>query len=528
MSSKKKLVVIGNGMAGARTVEEILKRGGDKLFDITMFGDEPYGNYNRIMLSNVLNGAQQPSDIFLNPLSWYEDNNIRLHTSTRVASINRDEKTVTSADGMETPYDTLLIATGSRPFLPKLDGLHRADGEMMGGVFAFRTIDDCRKIAGRATKCRRALVLGGGLLGLEAARGLLKFGAEVHVAHIGSHVMNNQLDPAAGVMLKSALTKLGVHVHLGKQAVEVVGDDDITAVLFRDDTVIECDMLVISAGITPNVEIGRDCGLTVNRAIVVDDRMQAVDDPHIFVVGECAEHRGKVYGLVAPLWEQGQVIAEHLTGQKPESRYHGSKIATKLKTAGVSLTTMGIVEPELDDDEVVLYSESKRGIYQKLILRDGIPVGGIMLGDTDKAASLIQAFDHGTPVVDNRREALFDTPVRVKLENPLLLMPDEAKVCNCMGLSKGQVRRCVEAGNTTLPMVQTACKAGMGCGSCKPLVQDIITWVTDGAAPPPSTASVDPPPPSLASITGLPFDKPEVAGALKTLIREMVNWACAD
>jgi len=372
-------------------------------------------------------------------------------------------------------------------------------------------------------------VLGGGLLGLEAARGLLKFGVEVHVAHIGSHVMNNQLDPAAGAMLKFALTKLGVHLHLSKRATEVLGGDDVTAVRFEDDTVIECDMLVISAGITPNVEIARDCGLTVNRAIVVDDRMQSVDDPHIFVVGECAEHRGKVYGLVAPLWEQGQVIAEHLTGQKPESVYQGSKIATKLKTAGVSLTTMGIVEPEFDDDEVVLYSESKRGIYQKLILRDGIPVGGIMLGDTDKAASLIQAFDHGTPVVDNRREALFDTPVRVKAENPLLLMPDEAKVCNCMGLSKGAIRRCVEAGNTTLPMVQTACKAGMGCGSCKPLVQDIITWVTDGTTPPSTMPEcVDAPPASITSITGLPVDNPEVAGALKTLIREMVNWACKD
>ena len=529
MSLKQKLVVIGNGMAGARTVEEILKRGGRGQFDITMFGDEPHGNYNRIMLSNVLSGAQQPADIFLNPIPWYAENGIKLHAPSRVVDIDRAAKTVTADDGRVTPYDILLIATGSRPFLPNLDGLYDGDGQMKGGVFAFRTIDDCRKIAGRANKCRRALVLGGGLLGLEAARGLLKFGVEVHVAHIGGHVMNSQLDSASGSMLKTALTKLGVHVHLNKRAIAVDGDEEITGVRFQDGTAIECDMLVIAAGITPNVEIAKACGLTVNRAIVVDDRMQSIDDPSIFVVGECAEHRGKVYGLVAPLWEQGQVIAEHLTGQKSEATYQGSKVATKLKAAGVSLTTMGLIEPELDDDEVVLYSETRRGIYQKLILRDGIPVGGIMLGDTDKAASLIQAFDHGTPIVENRREALFDAPVRTKAENPLLVMPDDAKVCNCMGLSKGAIRRCVEAGNTTLPMVQTACRAGMGCGGCRPLVEEIITWVTDGDTPAPAaTAPVVDCPPAIASMAGLPLDNPEVAVALKTLIREMVNWACKD
>ena len=556
MSDKKKLVVIGNGMAGARTVEEILRRGPGQ-FEITMFGDEPYGNYNRIMLSNVLSGAQQPSDIFLNPLEWYRENGITLYAPARVTAIDRDRRTVVADNGVEAHYDILLFATGSRPFMPKLDGLTNAEGELKGGIFGFRTIDDCRKIAGRANKCRRALVLGGGLLGLEAARGLLKFGVDVHLAHIAPHLMNAQLDPAAGAILKKSIAKLGVHIHLNKRAVAVLGDDEtITGVRFeesgspfpggergrgrgldslpfregagvgQDGSIVECDMLVVSAGITPNVELARDCGLTINRAVVVDDRMQSVDDDRIFVVGECAEHRGKVYGLVAPLWEQGRIIAEHLTGSRPGAVYHGSKVATKLKAAGISLATMGIVEPEFDDDEVVLYSESKRGIYQKLILRDGIPVGGILLGDTDKAASLIQAFDHGTPIVDNRREALFDNPVPGKDENPLLLMPDEAKVCNCMGLTKGAIRRCVEAGNTTLPMVQSACKAGMGCGSCKPLVQEIITWVAgDAPVDTPPTPSTPAP---AALISALPFDKPEVAGAVKTLIRELVNWACAD
>jgi len=528
MSGKKKLVVVGNGMAGARTVEEILRRGGAQLFDITIFGDEPYGNYNRIMLSNVLSGVMMPADIFLNPLSWYEENNIHLHSSVRVTEIDRDAKTVTGDSGIVVPYDVLLIATGSRPFMPPVEGLNGPGSEIKRGVFTFRTIDDCHKIAGCANKCGKALVIGGGLLGLEAARGLLKFGVEVHVAHIGAHLMNNQLDAASGAMLKKTLIPMGIQTHLSKRTVKFLGGESLTGVMFDDGTTLECDMAVISAGITPNVEIARECGLTVNRAIVVDDQMRSIDDGNIFAVGECAEHRGKVYGLVAPLWEQGLVLAEHLTGQKPSAAYHGSKVATKLKAAGVALATMGVTEPEFDTDEVALYSESRRGIYQKLILRDDVLIGGILLGDTDKAASLIQAFDRGTPLPENRRIALFDSVEAPpeKPESKLLVMPDDAKVCNCMSLTKGQIRKCVEAGNTTLPMVQAACKAGMGCGSCKPLVQDVITWVTgEAVAPEPSASIVDSTPKALA---GIPLGNPEVADALKILIREVVNWACKD
>ena len=362
---KQKLVVVGNGMAGARTVEEILARGGGEQFQITMFGDEPYGNYNRILLSNVLNGTQDAADIFLNPLEWYQENDVTLHAPARVTHVDRARQQVLSDDGQVTPYDKLLIATGSRPFIPPMEGLTTSSGEDKHGVFVFRTIDDCHKIAGYATKCRRAAVIGGGLLGLEAARGLINYGVEVHVIHLSPWLMNNQLDAAAGKILTAIMEKMGVHVHLEKATAAILGDDSATGLLFKDGSVLDCDMVVISTGIKPNVEIARDCGLTVERAIVTDDQMRSVDDPNVYVVGECAQHRGRVYGLVAPLWEQGQALADHITERNTNAAYHGSKIATKLKVMGVELASMGITEPVDDRDEVVTFSEPKRGMYKK-------------------------------------------------------------------------------------------------------------------------------------------------------------------
>ena len=397
-SDKQKLVVIGNGMAGARTVEEILARGGGEQFEITMFGDEPYGNYNRILLSNVLNGSQDPSEIFLNPLEWYAENNVTLHTSARVMRIDRARKQVHSDDGQVTPYDKAIIATGSRPFIPPMEGLQTPEGEDKHGVFVFRTLDDCHKIAGYANKCRKAAVIGGGLLGLEAARGLINYGVEVHVIHLSEHLMNQQLDPAAGAILKGIMEKMGIHVHTMKSTTRVLGEDSVTGLEFKDGTTLDCDMVVISTGIKPNAEIGHACGLTVERAIVTDNQMRSVDDPDIYVVGECAQHRGRVYGLVAPLWEMGQVLADHITGRNENAAYHGSKIATKLKVMGVELASMGVTEPTDERDEVVTFSEPKRGTYKKLIIRDGMLIGAMMLGDLSKVAYLMQAFDRGTPL----------------------------------------------------------------------------------------------------------------------------------
>ena len=324
------------------------------------------------------------------------------------------------------------------------------------------------------------------------------------------------------------MEKLGIHVHLNKATAAVLGEENVTGLAFQDGTTLDCDMVVISTGIKPNIELAHDCGLSVERAIVVDNQMRSVDDPDVYVVGECAQHRGRVYGLVAPLWEMGQVLADHITGRNENAAYHGSKIATKLKVMGVELASMGVTEPEQATDEVVVYSEPKRGIYQKLILRDDVLLGAILLGDVEKSAFMIQAFDRAMPLDPDRRTLLFDLgSAKLGDENKLLAMPDDALVCKCAGVSKGQIRRCVEGGCGTLIQVQEATRGGMGCGSCKPLIQEIVAWVHEenGIVLPiasetaPSTSA---PPAFLA---GLPLGKPEVAGAIKVLVREMIAWA---
>ncbi|HUQ92713.1 MAG TPA: nitrite reductase large subunit NirB [Bryobacteraceae bacterium] len=498
-------MVIGNGMAGARTVEEILARGGGERFDIAMFGDEPYGNYNRIMLSNVLNGSSDASEIFLNPLAWYHENDIKLHAGVLVTEILRKVKYAIGTKGKSERYDKLIIATGSRPFVPPMEGIRTAKGSPKPGVFVFRTLDDCRRIADYAGRGGRAAVIGGGLLGLEAARGLQNFGMEVHVVHIASHLMGQQLDSQAGAILKSTIERMGIRVHLDKNIVAALGDPHVTGLQFKDGSTLYCDMVVISAGNQPNVELGRRCGLTVERAMVVDNHMRSVDDPSIYVVGECAQHRGQVYGLVAPLWEQAKVLADQITGRNPEAAYHGSKVATKLKVMGVELASMGITEPAAED-EIVQFTEPKKGTYKKLIIRNGRLIGAILLGYISKAAYLMQAFDRGAPLPDERLSLLFDIgapPQKVTI----LEMPAEAQVCNCNGVSKGAILRCVENGKRSAKSVMEATRAGMGCGSCKSEVQEIVAWACQG--------QVEEDPAANYYVPGVPLAKPELMIAIR-------------
>ncbi|MGI4792371.1 MAG: nitrite reductase large subunit NirB, partial [Janthinobacterium lividum] len=407
-----------------------------------------------------------------------------------------------------TAYETRRIAPGSRPFVPPREGLETPEGDPKHGVFVFRTIDDCHKIAGYATKCRKAAVIGGGLLGLEAARGLINYGVEVHVIHISGHLMNQQLDPAAGAILRNIMEKMGIHVHTMKATTRVLGEDSVTGLEFQDGTTLDCDMVVISTGIKPNAEIGMECGLTVERAIVTDNQMRSVDDPEVYVVGECAQHRGRVYGLVAPLWEMGQVIADHITGRNDNAAYHGSKIATKLKVMGVELASMGVTEPQDDRDEVVTFAEPKRGTYKKLIIRDGILIGAMMLGDLNKVAYLMQAFDRGTPLPEERLSLLFDIGAP-STQATMLEMPDTAQICNCNGVSKGQIRKCVESGKRSLKMVMDTTRAGAGCGSCKKLVQEVVEWACEG--------QVEEDPSIHYYVPGVPYSKPELVEQIMAL-----------
>src|SRR5216683_3162676 len=476
----QQMVVIGNGMAGARAVEEVLARGGADQFEITIFGEEHYGNYNRILLSNVLSGSQDASEIFLNPISWYRDNRIRLHAGARINRIYRPGKRVRVADtGRIVPYDKLLIATGSRPFIPPISGLSMPDGSLKPGAYAFRTIDDCHQIIEKARRSQRAVVIGGGLLGLEAARGLANHGCEVHVVHLARHLMEQQLDPTGGAILKTTIERLGLHVHLEKSTTTILGEDHVAGLAFKDGTTLDCDMLVVSAGIKPNSELGMTCGLTVERAIVVDDHMRSVDDPDVYVVGECAQHRGRVYGLVAPLWDQGKVFADHITEKNTSSVYLGSKLATKLKVMGIELASMGATEPSEERDEVIQFTEPKKGTYKKLIVRDGRLVGSILMGDISKAAYLMQAFDRDSPLPEERLSLLFDlgTPsAKITLDE----MPADAQVCNCNGVTKSAIGACVAAGKRSTKAVMDATRAGMGCGSCKSMVNEVVEWFCGG------------------------------------------------
>jgi nitrite reductase (NADH) large subunit len=478
MRQRKRLVVIGNGMAGARLVEEVVSRDAEG-FEIAMFGDEPYGNYNRILLSGVLAGTHDPRDIFINPLAWYEEFGVRLHAGVRAVQIDRVNRVVLGSDGCLEPYDDLVIATGSTPFIPAVDGLLTETGTYRDGVF--------------------------GLLGLEAARGLLQLGVDVHVVHLMGHLMEVQLDQPAGAMLRTAMDRLGVTTHLARRTTAVIGDGGVAGLMFDDGSRLDCEMVVLSAGIRPNVSLARDAGLAVERGIVVGDDLRTATDPAIHAIGECAQHRGQVYGLVAPLWEQGQVLADRLTAKDTDVVYTGSRVSTKLKVMGIDLAVMGENGHE-PDDEVVHYSEPSRGVYKKLVVRDGRLASAILLGDPDSAPMLQQAFDRGLPLPESRAELLF--PV-MRADAPLsaATLPDDAQICNCNGVTKGQLRTAVAGGCRTLRTLCDKTRAGTGCGSCKAQVQQVLEAVAgDEVADDPAAHYYVP---------GIPLRKPELVAEIR-------------
>jgi len=505
-SGRERLVVIGNGMAGARTVEEILQRGGGCSFEIAVIGDEPYGNYNRIMLSGVLAGSQDAKEIFLNPLEWYRDNEVTLRAGVRVTEIDRFAKKVLADDGSVSSYDKLIIATGSRSFFPPIKGLMNPDGAMKTGVFGFRTIDDCNRMASYAEGHRRVAVIGGGLLGLEAARGMVSRGLEVHLVHQSGHLMNMQLDAQGGGVLKASVEKLGLQVHLDKATAEVRGAHTVTGLSFSDGTELDCDMLIVACGIRPNSELAARGGLSVERAIVVDDQMRCLDEPDIYAVGECAQHRGQVYGLVAPLWEQAKVLADHITGKDVHAEYRGSRLATKLKVMGVELAVMGLKGPERTDDEFLQFCEPKRGVYKTVVVRDGRLVGASLLGDVSKVSFLTQAFDRATALPEERLSLLFDlgTP---EVGVGIAELADDAQVCNCNGVAKGAITACVASGRRSIKAVMDATRAGSGCGACRDMVAGIVDWACEGAA--------DDDPSTAYYVPGVPLAKPALIEAVR-------------
>ncbi|MFE5704522.1 nitrite reductase large subunit NirB [Rhodococcus koreensis] len=483
--SSSKLLVVGNGMAGARTVEEILNRDGRERFEITMIGDEPYGNYNRIMLSHVLSGeaAVDDEDLILNPMGWYTANGVKLHAGDRAVALDRFAKTVTCESGRVVDYDVLIIATGSNTFFPNMDGLREHDGRLARGVFGFRNIADTNGMLqmAQARDDVSAVVIGGGLLGLEAAYGLRTQGLTVNVVHSPGHLMNQQLDERGGSVLRAEIEKLGVGVHTSMRTTAVMRDEAglVTGVSFVDGSTLAADMVVVTAGIRPNTELARAAGLVVERGVVVDDQMRCEDEGSVYAVGECAQHRGETYGLVAPVWEQSVILAEVLTGSNPEAAYVGTRTTTKLKVAGVDVAAMGVKGPETADDEFVQYYEPRSGTYKSLVVRDGKLIGATLMGDISKAGFLTQAFDGKVPLPEERISMLFDVGAP-SAATSVADLPDDLQVCNCNGVSKGDLVACVHSGAKTLTDVCAQTRAGKGCGSCKGLVADIVACAAGG------------------------------------------------
>jgi NAD(P)H-nitrite reductase large subunit len=495
VSSKRRLVVVGNGMAGARLVEEVLARDGGARHQITVFGDEPCGNYNRILLSSVLARSHDPQSIFLNPLPWYAANGVKLHAGVRVKSIDVRAKQAVGADGTVEAYDTLVVATGSKPLIPPIDGLSPGSAiarrrkrepatgvAFKRGIFVFRTLDDCNRILAFVNRVRRAAVIGGGLLGLEAARGLVNAGLDVHVVHLMPHLMETQLDGRGAQVLRQQLEQMGVRVHLEKTTTAVLGDDEVTGLAFKDGSTLDCEMVVIAAGIRPNVAVAVEAGLQVRRGIVVGDDLTCEGVPDVCAIGECAEHRGRVYGLVAPLWEQAHVLADRLSGKNPQALYTGSRPSTKLKVVGVDLAVMGDKDAIEEDDEVVTYAEPSRGVYKKLVVRNNRLAGAIVLGDGAIVPSLLRIFGESSVIPENRADLLFRAPAVVP--PPAETIPDTTLICNCNGVTKAQIIESVLQGARSVGGVSDATRACTGCGSCRSEVQSIVDVACHGLVAP--------------------------------------------
>ena len=475
---KMKLVMVGNGMAGVRTLEELLKIAPD-LYDITVFGAEPHPNYNRILLSPVLAGEQTLDEIVLNPLSWYEENGIRLHLGKKVVEVDRTRRIVRAADGTEAEYDRLLLATGSHPFILPVPG------KDLEGVIAYRDIADTQAMIDAASKYKHAVVIGGGLLGLEAANGLMLRGMQVTVVHIMPSLMERQLDTTAGTLLQKSLEERGLKFLMGAQTQALIGGKDgrVMAVQFKDGTEIPADLVVMAAGIRPNTELAEKIGIHCNRGIVVSDTMQTITDPRVYSVGECASHRGVAYGLVAPLFEQGKVCATHLA-HFGIGRYTGSQVSTKLKVTGIDLFSAGNFTGGKDCEEIVM-SDPFGGVYKKLVIQDDKLVGACLYGDTVDGAWYFKLLREGRHIGDIRDKLMFGESnigdTGHEGHSKAAAMADTDEVCGCNGVTKGSICKAIkDKGLFTLDEVRKHTKASASCGSCTGLVEQLLMFTAGG------------------------------------------------
>ncbi len=475
---KLKLVMVGNGMAGVRTLEELFKLEPD-LYDVTVFGAEPHPNYNRILLSPVLAGDQTVDEIVLNSWDWYRDHGVTLHAGKKVVSVDRARRIVHADDGTTAEYDRLLLATGSNPFMLPVPG------KDLKGVIAYRDIADTQYMIEAARVHKHAVVIGGGLLGLEAANGLMLRGMQVTVVHVAPWLMERQLDETAGRMLQKSLEERGLRFMIGAQTQALVGNDAgrVTCVRFKDGSEVPADLVVMAVGIRPNTQLAESMRLHCARGIVVNDTLQTVTDARIYAVGECAAHRGIAYGLVAPLFEQAKVVANHLA-QFGIGRYGGSLTSTKLKVTGIDLFSAGNFTGGEGTEEIVM-SDPFGGVYKKLVLQDDKLVGACLYGDTTEGTWYFQLLREGRSVHDIRDKLMFgesnigDTGHQG--QNKAAAMADDAEVCGCNGVSKGTICKAIrDKGLFTLEDVRKHTKASASCGSCTGLVEQILMATAGG------------------------------------------------
>lgn len=512
----EKLVVIGAGMASGRMLEHLFENNPNR-FEVSLYGAEPRGNYNRIMLSPVLAGEKAYEEIITHDADWYARHGVKTNFGAAVTRINRATKTV-FADGVETPYDRLVIATGSAPFIIPIAG------KDLDGVMAFRDLDDVNRMIAAAEKPgAKAVVIGGGLLGLEAAAALRNRGMEVVVLHLMDHLMERQLDPAAGYLLRRELEARGIKVHCNAQTKAILGDGHVEAVLLDDGTIYDADIVVMAVGIRPETRLATDAGLHVERGIIVDDQMQT-SDTDILALGECVEHHGTVYGLVAPLYDMAKVAAMTLVNK--EAAFKPVTTATQLKVTGVNLYSAGDFA-EGDDREEIVLRDASAGVYKRLVLQDNRIVGAVLYGETSDGAWFFDLMKRGEPITDMRETLIFGQIYQGGGDSDPLAavaaLPDDAEICGCNGVCKSTITSAIISKRlTTLDEVRGHTKASASCGSCTGLVEKLLAATLGDAYNP---AAVQP----ICPCTDLGHDDVRrliVARALKSIpaVMQELEW----
>jgi nitrite reductase (NADH) large subunit len=479
----QKLVIIGNGMAPGRMLEHLLETAPDD-YSITIFNAEPRVNYDRIMLSPVLSGEKTFEEIIIHGDGWYIQNNITLYKGHKIVAIDREAKTVTSDQGVTEPYDKLVIATGSNPFIIPVPGAN------LPGVLSYRDLDDVQAMMLAAQARSKAIVIGGGLLGLEAAAGLKEQGMDVTVIHVMPTLMERQLDASAGYLLQKQLEDRGIKVMTKANTKQIVGEKRVEGIELADGTIIPATLIVMAVGIRPNSAMAKEAGIEVNRGIVVTDFMQT-SDSDIYSLGECAEVGGQVYGLVAPLYDMARVLAARLTGDT-EAVFKPVDTPTKLKVTGINLFSLGDFAEGEDRQEIVL-RDASAGVYKRVVLKDNKIIGTVLYGETADGAWFNDLKKKQTDITEMRDTLIFGQAYQggspLDPTAAVAALPDDAEICGCNGVCKGKITGAITSkGLTSLDGVRAHTKASASCGSCTGLVEQLLK-VTLGDAYNPSAVT---------------------------------------